>query len=379
MNAQLLERDLSITSRVDPPSERFDRIDHLRALAALMVMFWHTTGKWHAPFSGAFVPFAIFNEGHTGVSIFCVLSGFILTTIYAERTVAIRTFYQRRMLRILPLLILVMFLAFYQTPTWSPLEFLVSFLGLARHGFPSFAGPGWTAIIELQFYAIFPVLLIFAAKYGTRYLVALIGAFVALRFMVWLAAANQSVLQLSYYSIFGRMDQFLAGMVTACFVKSYKEKLKETKNSVAVLSFGVGAVILFFHWFDMSGGFMGFGGEPFPSKSWFWVFMPTIEAILYSTILAGYLFLPSSGVINPLSKGASYLGRISYSIYLTHLLVIMAVFSSAKKLEIYPTTWSGSVIFLALVIFPATIVLSTATYWLIERPFMELRNQRHTN
>src|SRR4051812_35352467 len=129
MNVQLLERDLRTTSRVDPPSERFDRIDHLRALAAVMVIFWHATGPWHAPFSGALVPFAIFNEGHTGVSMFCVLSGFILTTIYAERTVGLRTFYQRRMLRILPLLILVMLLAFYQTPTWSSLEFLVSFLG----------------------------------------------------------------------------------------------------------------------------------------------------------------------------------------------------------------------------------------------------------
>jgi peptidoglycan/LPS O-acetylase OafA/YrhL len=196
--------------------------------------------------------------------------------------------------------------------------------------------------------------------------------------MVWLPA-DQSVHQLSYYSIFGRMDQFLAGMVTAYFVKSYKEKLKEKKYSVALLAFGVGALILFFRWFDMSGGFMNFGGEPFPSKSWFWVFMPTIEAILYSTILAGYLFLPSSPGTNPLSKGASYLGRISYSMCLTHVLVVFAVFSLARKLEIYPTTWSGSVIFLAFVILPATIALSTVTYWLIERPFMELRNQRHNN
>jgi peptidoglycan/LPS O-acetylase OafA/YrhL len=378
VNVELLERDLPVARGVDPPSERFDRIDHLRALAALMVVFWHSTGPWHTPFSGALVPFAIFNEGPTGVSMFCVLSGFILTTIYAERAVTLRTFYQRRMLRILPLLILVMLLAFHQTPTWSSLEFLVSFLGLSRGGFPSFAGPGWTAIIELQFYAIFPFLLIFAAKYGTRYLVALIGAFVALRFVVWLPA-DQSVQQLSYYSIFGRMDQFLAGMVTAYFVKGYKERIKETKYSVALFTLGVGAVILFFRWFDMSGGFMNFGGEPFPSKSWFWVVMPTIEAILYSTILAGYLFLPSSPVTNSLSKSASYLGRISYSLYLTHVLVVFAAFSLATKLHIYPTNWSGSVIFFAFVVLPATIALSTVTYWLIERPFMELRNQGYNH
>ena len=119
---------------------RLEKLDHLRFVACLMVMIWH--------FSHAFVPatgvpswtwLSLIEEGHTGVSLFCVISGFIFGWLYYGRSIVLRQFARNRALRILPIFLLWLALA-YVTSTWEPAAFMVIvFTTLARYQLPSYA------------------------------------------------------------------------------------------------------------------------------------------------------------------------------------------------------------------------------------------------
>src|SRR5436190_19157951 len=117
---------------------RLSRIDHLRAIAALLVVTWHFT---HAYVSPKVVPawgiLSILEEGHTGVSLFCVISGFIFTHLYADSGISYGAFIRKRVLRIAPLFLFVMALSFYVSP-WDPGSVMPMILtNLYRDGLPA--------------------------------------------------------------------------------------------------------------------------------------------------------------------------------------------------------------------------------------------------
>src|SRR4051812_7867124 len=99
-----------ITGEVDP-SSRSSRprlgyrpaLDGLRAIAVLVVMAYH-----------AYIPF--FGGGRIGVDIFFVLNGFLITSLLLEEwhvnsRIHLRNFYYRRLLRLLPALLLLLVVA----------------------------------------------------------------------------------------------------------------------------------------------------------------------------------------------------------------------------------------------------------------------------
>ncbi len=102
-----------------------------------MVLAWHLTPAWPHDVSTTFGFLSIFKEGHTGVSLFCVISGFILTTIYAPREQRFFAFYRNRFLRIAPLFVFVVALSYYASDWDAANLLIVSLTGLVRGGLPS--------------------------------------------------------------------------------------------------------------------------------------------------------------------------------------------------------------------------------------------------
>lgn len=353
--------------------ERLDRLDHLRALAAFLVVAWHLSTTWghHIPNGLRFLSFI--KQGHTGVSIFCVISGFILTTIYVKRETTYATFITSRFLRVAPLFVFIVFLSFFASD-WSASDLLISTLtGLVRGGLQSFAGPGWTVLIEMQFYLMFPFLLIFTRRYGARYVVGLLLTFLLVRAATWIATGT--VQQIAYYSIFGRMDQFLIGMIAAIILTNERtRKLLKSRNvAAAILAAGVIATIAFYWWFESKGGLLAFKGQPWPNRSALWIFMPSIEGILFATIMLGYLHLPKISRFNLTSKAIAYVGLISYSIYLNHILVFPSIIGTINSLGLAPSSWAQGLLLCVFVAMPILIAVSSMTYFFIERPFMQIR------
>lgn len=359
-----------------PSQPRLHRLDHLRAIAALMVLVWHCSNEWGRPANTPSFPvWSLFLEGHTGVSLFCVISGFIFTHLYFKADLQYQAFMAKRILRIMPLFVVVVALSFYVS-TWSLSDLALMFAtGLVRGGLPSFAGPGWSVLIEFQFYLLFPFLLVFVRNYGPGYLLAVVGAFLMLRGLMFL---NRGVAHdIAYYSIFGRIDQFAFGMFAARLLDAptVKARLSRPGFTWALFLGALAIISIFYRWFAAHGGLLAFRGVPYPSTSALWVFMPTIEAVCYAAILLGYLHLPALRWTRWLSRVFAYIGLVSYSIYLVHLMVAKAISAELAKRGMMPTTWQESLLTFFLLALPAFVAVASVTYFVIERPFLQLKKR----
>ena len=81
-------------------------LDHVRAVAAFLVFSWHFVHAAGVPYD--YVPslpfFSLLNEGHTGVAVFLVLSGYLFAKLLDGRRIRYPAFLWNRALRLLPLL-----------------------------------------------------------------------------------------------------------------------------------------------------------------------------------------------------------------------------------------------------------------------------------
>ncbi len=181
------------------------KLDHVRAAAAFMVYCWHFVHV-HVPFDTvpAFAPLSLFEEGHIGVALFMTLSGYLFAKIVDGRRLDLVGFYCNRLLRLVPLLVVV--LGYWALRGDMGLQ---SFL----EGFfiPTWHGGAWSVAVELHFYALFPAILWLQRGNRIGALVALFMAALLMRFGVW--AATGSVQAFSYWTIGGCIDLFLAGML----------------------------------------------------------------------------------------------------------------------------------------------------------------------
>ncbi|HAP74742.1 MAG TPA: hypothetical protein DCR14_01505, partial [Acidimicrobiaceae bacterium] len=202
-------------------------VDHLRGVAALYIVVYHGAQQLRGSVGAAQLfpeaqhpGSAVLIEGHTAVSLFMVLSGFILTFGADRRDVQYRGFITNRVLRVVPMYVLVLLIAAFTSPgDFSLGEFLPFVFMLATPPFPAADMGVWSAVlwsvsVEFAFYLVFPFLLRFLQRYGVRYLLGLVLLLNALRLMA--SATNpDTVRDLSYWTIVGRLDQFLLGMAAA--------------------------------------------------------------------------------------------------------------------------------------------------------------------
>jgi len=102
-----------------------------------------------------------------------------------------------------------------------------------------------------------------------------------------------------------------------------------------------------------------------------------VEAALWASVLLGYVLLPVKNI--PLSRAWSYLGAISFSLYLLHPLVTNAV-----RAVFYPRVfrWLDIAVYgdylapavgTAFLVLPASILISMLTYSVIEQPAFAFR------
>lgn len=342
-------------------------LDHVRALAALIVFTWHflhSINGYPVPFSQApfIFPLALLDEGHAGVALFMVLSGYLFSKLLNNKKIDYRKFLWNRGLRLLPLLFFVIIVRFFLI-TYSSNDsveirnYLISIAeGLI---FPTLPNGGWSITVEFHFYLILPLLLILLSKSKTSMGGILIAA-IALR---WLIYQNRGEVQnLAYFTIVGRIDQFLLGMLAYHFSRHMKGRH---------FFMAIAAVLFFaFYWkFDALGGFMRSPG--YPSTNPIWIVMSTIEGLFFGLFISWYdtSFKHSTGgPSNILAK----IGEYSYSIYLLHMFF---VFSAARFIHenIMDISNFYTALVWALVCFGLTLPIAGASYRFIEMPFMKWR------
>ncbi len=297
-------------------------LEHVRALAAFLVFTWHflhINGGQIKALAGTFwfPPNSLFAEGHTGVAIFMVLSGYLFSKITEGRKILYFPFIYNRILRLAPLLIAVLILfpiaaKYYRSP-----ELIQKYLTKVIVGplLPTWPNGGWSITIEFHFYLLFPLLLLMENKRKFSSLTIVLLA-IALRIWIYQRYGTTHLQYLTYHTIIGRIDQFILGML---FYR-YGAGLKGKHFAAAAI-----AVIWIIIWYayDLGGGFRGFENQQV------WMIMTTLEGLTYGALISWYdhsFTFTATGISGVISR----IGECSYSIYLLHFFF---VFDMAKFVD----------------------------------------------
>jgi exopolysaccharide production protein ExoZ len=318
-------------------------IQHLRCVAAMLVVWHHATGQIAAIDT---------DFGANGVDLFFVISGFVMVATTAGRHTRPATFMKRRLLRVVPLYWMLtaamVWVALMVPGTFSSLviesdTFFKSLLFIPHFSasFPDrvlpLLAPGWTLNLEMYFYLVFGLSLMLPEAHR---LPALALFFVASAAMGWVFGPFATAIGQTYTS--PMLLEFVAGALTARAWLSGRLNVSTRLSAAAVV---LGFVSLLF--VDM--GVEGLG--------------PLVGA---SLVVIGALNKTLAGWRHGLLQR---LGDASYSIYLTHLFTLGALRVTWNQLVPAGPSLIVDWLFLGLALV-ACAAVGYASYLCLERPLL---------
>ncbi len=356
----------------------FPNLNGLRFIGAFFVIINHTEQlkKFYQIGDGIVSNFAK-NIGKLGVMLFFVLSGFLITyLLLAEEKsfgkIHTKKFYLRRFLRIVPLYVLLLFLAFFIIPNISFLEiprmrnplhenftsivllhlFFIPNLATAIFGFIPYIAQAWSIGTEEQSYLIWPLLL---RKIKKNRLSLMIGI-VLFHFSVRLFLSDQFALQIPYREILQKF--WIHFNIDAIAIGSFFAILFINKNTILkhLLNINFFYTVSFITILCIS----------------LVIKVPYIHYQFYA-ILFGIIIL-NLAVNNKLKnvlewKALNYLGKISYGIYMYHFIVLIPVLVLATKLK------TDNTIFIYSLTLIGTIIISSISYHYFENFFLKKKRK----
>jgi peptidoglycan/LPS O-acetylase OafA/YrhL len=346
--------------------ERYIALDHVRALAALMVISWHFIHGFHGypvpfAFAPSIFPLALLDEGHTGVALFMTLSGYLFAKLLDKKSLNYVAFLRNRVLRLAPLLVLVSLIVGIRTYLRG--EDLLVYLLSVSQGllYPTLPNGGWSITVEFHFYILLPLLL-WMLRISSLNVVLIVALAVLLRYGLYHQSGEVQIL--AYQSLVGRIDQFVLGM--AAFQMRSHLFRRHVLVLLILLSFG-----LFYWYFDYMGGF--FKSPAYPSTNPLWIVLPTIEGAAYAVAIAWYetSFKHERGKI---SAWIAQAGSLSYSMYLLHFFI---VFEAARFVNerIMPITNFYLACLWSFIFYLSMIPISFLSFRYVESPFLRRRSR----
>jgi peptidoglycan/LPS O-acetylase OafA/YrhL len=345
--------------------------DGLRGVAILMVMMVHAG-------YGKYV------YGRVGLDIFFTISGFLITALllheYRTRNgVSFKRFYTKRARRILPALVLMIYLSLlYGLLVGRAADFRAGFASLpfvslftanwfeivrsATDAYP-FAHT-WSMSVEEQFYALWPLLLVVIAfrlgRPSWLLPICIAGCAAALLSRLVIVALGQPGLDLITRLDVGtdtNADHILIGCALALLLTRASDQTKE--NVRRVVRVAIWPALAFFVYIVFV--------DQWLVMPWAYSFRyPVSQSLiaLMSMVIVGHLFLMTS---SPMSKALArqpllYIGEVSLGFYLFHV----PLFAIAREWIVPYDRLLG-----LLIVLLATMALATATFFTIERPIRD--------
>jgi peptidoglycan/LPS O-acetylase OafA/YrhL len=300
-------------------SPYFNVLDGMRALAILLV-FLHHTPRWSFAWTEP-----LQENGRYGVSMFFVISGFLICTLFLREEakngrISLWKFYGRRAVRLLPLYYLLLavqtFLVFgvhlyreeivelFRSKLPGYLFYFSNWLPTSTQG-PFFCA--WSLAVEEQFYLAFGFLLVFASR---RYLIAAIGAMLLLK-----AAVLQFLGPLDTTTSVGRVvlsyqEPILLGVLLAFALNSRRGHALFSRWVGRSWTLGALGIALF----------VWLSARPIRSLGTFDI---QLLYVLITLIVAGLVLRKPTPVLG--GPALTYVGKISYGIYLFHMFFLAIV------------------------------------------------------
>ena len=342
---------------------RIEALTGLRWLAALAVFMSHNppggqTPEWIRSF---------FGSGYVGVTLFFVLSGFILTVNYFEalsrpNLQKVTTFYIARLARIYPLYAFVLlFVTVYKLQTSNPStsywwQHLLSVQAWTYNDVFAWNGPGWSIGVEIFFYSLFPLII-----YISRNLIGSLKGSIALFvfgilfavFVLWISKTYElDSFRFLYIFPLSRLGDFIAGIgIAGIYLALHDSKLqiRRPMSYVALIAFF--SIIVLMCSPEI--------GNSYKAESFDLLFL-----IPFSILILGISLSPRIGISKMLSLRLSIvLGEISYAFYLIHEPIGTSIFGNPLAEGL---TLLNVVVFLYGLFFLVT--MSWGLHVIIEKP-----------
>jgi len=350
-------------------SVRFHYLDSIRGIAALMVVFYHYIGwKWSETLSyklGAF----IFN-GSDAVSFFFVLSGFVLSYPYLQldRKYSAFNYVRGRILRLYPAYIFtILVTAFYHYRNNLSFDTLKAVfihnqepriwneLAMVLHNH-DFYLPGWTLRIEMIYSLIIPLLVILVLK--KKQLIPLV-------FILCFFIGDPNTRLYMTHFIYGLGLAYVYPRLAA--LNFSETKFFKYRYLIYLLIFVL-----------------------FSFRNWRY-FIPAVEELFHKFWVIHIRWEHFSGIaafiillLVIMSKNAQrflenpvllFLGKISYSIYLIHWVLVLVVMEHWDKWA--AVLGDGYLRFFGMlaILLTITILCATIMYKYIEQPFIKLNRR----
>jgi peptidoglycan/LPS O-acetylase OafA/YrhL len=359
----------------------FPNLNGIRFIAAFLVIIYHVE-QFKFLFN---LPSHIENPfisviGKLGVILFFVLSGFLITYLLLEEeknfnTISIKNFYIRRVLRIWPLYFLIVILALLVLPNFSAfivpgyektvihqhfsakvLMYFTFFanLAVAIYGIIPFASQTWSIGTEEQFYLIWPVIIKFIKKHRLWLMVGVVAFYLLGHFILNSEHTNFIPAKMylrKFWKVFN-IDCMAIGGFFAIILHSEKYLKLFLNKGLFYTAIAVACLM------------MGFG-----------VTVPHIHNEVYS-VLFGIIIINFAAnknlEISLEHPWLHYLGKISYGLYMYHILAIVICI----KTLLYTNQLHDWLLYpLSIVI---TIIMASLSYELFESRFIK-RKKRYSN
>jgi peptidoglycan/LPS O-acetylase OafA/YrhL len=335
-------------------------LDQLRAVAVFLVFSWHfihTDGLVSMrPGHEAWGPLSVINLGYVGVSLFMVLSGYLFAGIADKRRIDWLAFMRNRALRLLPLLALAVLGAYLKSKvTGDDLRIMERLLW--GWLLPDLPQGGWSVTVELHFYLLLPLITALGRWHRSTWLGLIVGAIALRGLLYYQGYATDYVI---YYTMVGRIDQFLLGML-AWHGRDWMRQRHGVWLLLAAL-FAAGM-----HYLDQLGG--PFRGG-FEHPEW-WVWMTTVEGLFFAATVAWY-DTSFREAPSRLGRGVAWMGRTSYSMYLLHFFWVYVVARWVNR-HLVELDQPEIAMLAAFVVFLASAPVAAVSFRLFEQPFLRAR------
>lgn len=357
-------------------------LDGLRAVSIALVMGVHGSG----PISG-FIAERL--NGWIGVDVFFVISGFLITSLLAQElastgSLSLKRFWMRRVLRIMPayyvfLLGMAVLLGAAALPSLAVAGVYLtdydSALGWGHLGrYRPLLGHTWSLAVEEQFYLLWPATLYIivtagSKKFEYRRVLTITTAAIVLvvlwrGYLVTIGTSDDRL----YLAFDTRFDAILTGCFAALLwaAPGVQDRIRRAIASAYTPSILLVGSLL-------SAGHLGF---PHSRGLSFWVVELPLQNALVALLVLSLLVHPSSRIRTFLSQPVlTWIGRLSYSLYLWHVVVFYGVERKAPV-----TQWLGVGGYTAEVALEAlklgsVLAVACGSYYLIERPFLQLKKR----
>lgn len=354
----MADTELMPDRHLDPAQQKIPSLDGIRGLAILLVLVVHTYYRGPDINPGKVLS-ATLEFGWSGVELFFVLSGYLITSILLrERSGrgALKKFWINRIARIFPLYFVLLFLLLFASYASVPEKieeslrnfrsnffiyffFMSNFselLALDIDGANKILGPVWSLAIEQQYYLVWPIIMVFATKNFARWAL-MMAYFCSFSFRLFIASPETATLV--YHTTFLHPDGIIVGSLIALW---RKELISISRYWpliwLAILSC---LLALFFvagttHYSD-----------------------PNVQKYGYPLISSFYaisiLCILGSGQLGRIFEGRilTLFGRYSYSIYLLHWPLLVGfdqikLPAGAVSWLLFLVIFSGAMLFVGL-------------------------------